>query len=339
MTQLADGTEVVIKPHPTLNMCRCVISSFDLLEVDDEEIKENLENQGVIEIRRIKKRVNEQPVTTSTIILTFGKTTYPVTRVATRPYYPTPMLCYSCFRYGHPRTRCPGPARCSKCSGIHTEDQCTNQSYCINCKEDHRPSDRQFPKFQKEMEIIRIKIEHNLSFPEARKRMEGSSRSYAQVTSQKKTPILGIKIETINATSSRKTTDDRITELLEEMNKKIQEIAKLEQLVNKLKTYIKENLAGSSSKRPTNQTATTPKTPITPVKPTNQTIPTTNSKRPRTDTESKTVETESFSGQTILPANTKHKPNNQTPKATDVEIERMDTMCETSNIPIDISDD
>ncbi|XP_062537991.1 uncharacterized protein LOC134206305 [Armigeres subalbatus] len=154
LTKLIDGTEIEVAPHPNLNVSRCVISCYDVIHMEEKDILAELTKENVIRVQRITKNENGQRMNTPALILTFNKTTYPeyikvgLLRVATRPYFPNPMLCYGCFSYGHTRVRCPGPQRCFNCSGnFHGEEECNEASFCRNCKGNHRPSNRQCPVY------------------------------------------------------------------------------------------------------------------------------------------------------------------------------------------------
>lgn len=188
MTQLIDGTEVSIIPHPTLNVSRCVISAYDLLEKEETEIVREMSSQGVIGARRIMRNNKER---TPALILTFNRSVYPenvkvgVLNFKTRPYYPNPLLCFGCYEYGHPRSSCTNPRRCYNCSQDHEENEmCENAAFCRNCKKDHRPSSRQCPIYKIETDIIRTKIDLNISSAEARKRVAAGNGTYAQVAAQ-----------------------------------------------------------------------------------------------------------------------------------------------------------
>jgi hypothetical protein len=239
LTKLIDGTDVEIVPHPTLNVSRCIISSFDLIRMNEEEILSELSGGKVIRVQRITRNEGGKRVNTSALILTFCTTTYPefikvgVLHIPTRPYFPNPMLCYSCFSYGHTRARCPGPQRCYNCSGdFHGEEECGNASLCLNCKGDHRPTSRQCPVYKKEVEIIKIKVSDNVSFPEARKRVEQrTGDSFAQVVAQQN--AFEEKLKELEAAMTRK--DAEINRLQEENKRKDKKIAQMMTYIQQLK--------------------------------------------------------------------------------------------------------
>ncbi|XP_058815011.1 uncharacterized protein LOC131678742 [Topomyia yanbarensis] len=94
MTQLIDGTEVVVEAHPNLNVSRCVISCYDLIHMEEKDVLQEIISQGVIRVQRITRKEAEKRVNTPALILTFCKTTYPeyikigLLHVPTRPYFP-----------------------------------------------------------------------------------------------------------------------------------------------------------------------------------------------------------------------------------------------------------
>ncbi|XP_029717974.1 uncharacterized protein LOC115260807 [Aedes albopictus] len=288
LTRLIDGTEVEVVPHPNLNVCRCIISTFDLIRMEEKDILAEMAKDNVIRVQRITRYTDGKKINTPALILTFCKTTYPETikvglrRVPTRPYIPNPMLCYGCFSYGHTRARCPGPQRCVNCSGEFHGDECGEATLCLNCKGDHRPTNRQCPVYKKEVEIIKVKVRDNLSFPEARKRVEQQAGSYAQVAAQQKDK----EIARLQEESKQKDEKiERMMAVIEKMNHQTgQEKSRQnrEQSVSREKPHssrekrittittgpvtrsrtnspaVKETKRGRSSKQNTNKPATSP---------------------------------------------------------------------------------
>lgn len=60
MKELIDGTFVQVTEHPTLNTTRCVVSCRDVVDVPEADILEELKEQGVKDVRRITRRVDNQ---------------------------------------------------------------------------------------------------------------------------------------------------------------------------------------------------------------------------------------------------------------------------------------
>lgn len=242
LSKLIDGTEIEVIPHPNLNVCRCIISTFDLIRMEENDILAEMTNDKVIRVQRITRNVDGKRVNTPALILTFCKTTYPETikvglrRVPTRPYFPNPMLCFGCYSYGHTRARCPGPQRCVNCSGEFHGDECGEAPLCLNCKGNHRPTNRQCPVYKKEVEVIRVKVRDNISFPEARKRVEHQTSSFAQVTAQQST--FEKKLKELEAAMLKK--DAEIARLQEESRQKDE---KIKQMMNVIEQMNQKNIS------------------------------------------------------------------------------------------------
>lgn len=243
LTSLMDGTQITIRYHPLLNSCKCVIIAMDLIKFDEQVLKEKLESQGVKDVKMVTMKRDGQIVKTPVIILTFRTTTYPTNvkvgllSFSTRPFYPNPALCFGCFQYGHVGKRCPGPKRCYNCSEEHEMEkdmQCEKPAHCRNCNGDHRPSNRKCPTYQKENKVIRLKIDHNLSYDEARKRIENGSGTYAAVTAQSR--IDNSKIEALQIANKKK--DEEIAKLSECVKEKCLEVDQLLKKLNAMETYV-----------------------------------------------------------------------------------------------------
>lgn len=56
---------------------------------------------------------------------------------------------------------------CAKC-GSEAHGECSNTIKCLNCKGAHSAFEKNCPCYQKEVEIIKIKINKNCTFKEAR---------------------------------------------------------------------------------------------------------------------------------------------------------------------------
>lgn len=231
---LSDNTEVTVQIHPTLNTSRCVIVSNDLIELSEETIQSNLSSQGVIGVRRITRN----KVNTPTIVLTFNRSDFPekvkvgIIRCSTRTYYPSPMLCFRCYEYGHIKSKCDKQQTCDNCSQRHEEgEECTSESFCRNCKGNHRPSSKQCPIYKREVDVIRTKFDFNLPYPEARKRVLGGNGSYAQVTSNPNPT----QVKLNQVTNENKRKDEEISKLKQQLDQFSELNAKIEDLYKMIK--------------------------------------------------------------------------------------------------------
>lgn len=185
LTELSDGTEIEIFPHPTLNTVQGIVYEPDSINTDEQVIHKHLISQEVQAVRRIKKRVNGKLQNTPLLILAFHGTTLPdhvffgLLRIPVRTYYPSPLLCYNCGSYGHPRKACQKPGICLRCSQpLHLAEgeQCNNTPHCYHCEKEHPISSRDCAKFKEEDKIIHIKVDQNISFGEARRLFNEENR-------------------------------------------------------------------------------------------------------------------------------------------------------------------
>lgn len=182
---------VKVTPHKTLNSRKGVIRCRELSDMQEEDIKTELASQKVTYVKRVF--IDKGRKATNTYILTFETTELPRSikvgylNVKVAQYIPSPLRCFRCQRYGHGSNRCTREERCSKCAGSHCVDTCTvTELCCANCTEDkdHAASDKKCPAYIKEQLVQKIKHTENISFPEARKRLESTtatSTSYANI--------------------------------------------------------------------------------------------------------------------------------------------------------------
>ena len=174
------GIDVKISPHSSPNVCKGVIRCKELDYCESlAEILENLEPQGVSEVKRIyiHKNKEEIPIPTNTYILTFKSPSLPPIKVGYQivkmdVYVPNPLRCFKCQQFGHHISKCPNSEVCSKCcheGPDHDSDKCTNPFLCANCKSAHSSFSKECQKWKDEKEVLTIKYHNNISFVEARK--------------------------------------------------------------------------------------------------------------------------------------------------------------------------
>src|SRR5215469_10227362 len=125
------------------NTSQGTIFAPELEDLTDEEILQELAPQQVQAVRRILKGKNKLP--THIIILTFGRAEIPENLFCgyifhkLRPYYPAPLRCYICQRFGHRGKFCKNQPSCGFCSESHQTLDCQHQSdaKCTNCNGKH----------------------------------------------------------------------------------------------------------------------------------------------------------------------------------------------------------
>ena len=130
---------ITVSPHRSLNTCKGVIRCRELIDCDKDEILEELESQGVVDIFNITVKDNSGGRrNTNTFIVTFRLTTVPkhlkigLLRMPVSVYIPNPLRCFNCHKYGHGKSSCKGRAVCAKCGqGDHDSDSCRNEFKCV----------------------------------------------------------------------------------------------------------------------------------------------------------------------------------------------------------------
>ena len=185
-TKLLGYLPVKVSPHRTLNSSKFVIKCEELDKMDEEEIKKELQPQGIIAVKRISIRYSLYVLTTK------GQTIPKRINIGnlkkeTRPYIPNPQRCFQCQKFEHTKNSCKGKAVCAGYSEEgHNLDDCKNEPKCVNCQGDHVAISRDCPKWKIEKDIVTLKYTEKISFADARKRLQPSfdpsKDSHATVT-------------------------------------------------------------------------------------------------------------------------------------------------------------
>ena len=190
------GIPVNVTSHKSLNSSRGVVRCRELINVPAEEIIAELTKQGVCDVKKTFFMKDQLKQTSSTHILTFDTPTPPkeirvgYLQIKVDQYLPNPMRCFRCQRYGHLKTRCNRPAACADCGEPEHEDatQCPNAPHCANCKGAHPAYAKVCPHWLREKQVIKIKMEKNITFPEARKLVENNSQTPTYASKAAATP-------------------------------------------------------------------------------------------------------------------------------------------------------
>ena len=131
-TKLLGYLPVKVSPHITLNSSKFVIKCEELDKMEEDEIKKELQPQGIIAVKRIS-------ILYSLYVLTIKGQTIPkrinigYLKKETRPYIPNPQRCFQCQKFGHTENSCKGKAVCAGCGeeGHNLDDCQTNQNVWI----------------------------------------------------------------------------------------------------------------------------------------------------------------------------------------------------------------
>ena len=185
-TMLMGSIPVKVTPHRTLNSRKFVIKCVELDNIDEGEIKKELEPQGIIAEKRISVRFSLYAMTIKGQDIP-EKINIGYLKKETKPYIPNPQRCFQCQKFGHTKHSCKGKAVCAGCGEEgHNVDDCRNDPKCVNCQGDHRAISKDCPIWKQEKDIVTLKYKENISFADARKRVQPisdpSKNSYATVT-------------------------------------------------------------------------------------------------------------------------------------------------------------
>lgn len=162
-------------------------------ELSDEDIAKDVQSSSyepvmVIKARRFSRKVVEAGQTkfvpTQTVLLTFRGQTLPdyvtlhYVRCPVEPYIQKINQCFKCLRYGHKSEKCNSSVRCSKCGQQHLSKDCSADTpvKCVHCNGEHSAlSKSKCPEFSKQQSIRSLMTEENLSFTEAREKLNSNS--------------------------------------------------------------------------------------------------------------------------------------------------------------------
>ncbi|XP_055590381.1 uncharacterized protein LOC129742505 [Uranotaenia lowii] len=242
LKKLIDDTPVSVVPHPTKNTCQCVVSCREVADLTENEICQALEDQNVVKVYRFTRKINEKTTPTNTMVLTFSGTVPPThvwfgyLRVPTRPYYPRPMQCFTCGRFGHTKGKCSNTPICQNCGENNIHADCPKDPHCNNCRGDHSTTNRLCPAYQQEQSIIRIRVDLGISHSEAAK--EFHSRKNSAIISK-------VQQRIANTNSSPQEDNNKIFELEKQIanlvKKNIELLARIWELETKKKIQSDES--------------------------------------------------------------------------------------------------
>ncbi|XP_055585024.1 uncharacterized protein LOC129737886 [Uranotaenia lowii] len=257
--QLIDGTPVSIISHPTLNTTQCVVSCREAAGMSDKDLTEELADQGITRVYRFLKKSNGKDEPTNTMVLTIRGTVPPThvffgyVRVPTRPYYPRPMMCYKCGKFGHTKQRCQHAEMCLACGEPGPHPDCKKDPKCLNCGGQHTAINRTCPKQQEEQSIVRIRVDLGVSQGAAIKEFQSRCAAARNASS------VQLRLDT----ARRATVNDEKDRRIQQLEK---QVAQLTALLNKHQessrpTTDTEGDTSDSDATMTSETSSAPATP------------------------------------------------------------------------------
>ena len=175
--------------HASLNTCKGVVRCPDLKGVSEEELLEEMREQGVIHVRRIKVRRDDALKDTNTFVFTFKTSVLPkllkvaFLRVSVDPYKPNPLRCYAIKYLGIMRINAIGKRYVPTVVSLNI----LLMKRIVNAQQNVLTAMKTTQQTRSnEKEILKVKYTRNISFPKARKIVESytaaPSKSYASIT-------------------------------------------------------------------------------------------------------------------------------------------------------------
>ena len=164
------------------------------LDIPNNELLICLKKHHVKYVKRfqIKSVLNGKSVfnDTKTVLLQFHNDVLPpFVRIGylnfpVKQHVPKPLRCFKSNRFGHTSTNCRGKERCSKCGGDHKIENCQiTIAKCVNCNGNHSAASKECPRYQKEVQVLKIQTDKKLAYAEAAKqckaRGSGDSIQYS----------------------------------------------------------------------------------------------------------------------------------------------------------------
>jgi hypothetical protein len=227
-----EGTLAIeIELMKSLNTSKGTVYSRELLKIPiegEEGLIEYLAKTNVVEIERIKTKDKDGNFTESGLhVFTFGSRQPPeeikvgYMKYNVRTWYPGPMKCIKCMRFGHSKARCTSPMEICRGCGIerHEGHQCEVKK-CISCKppnDNHANFDSRCPEMLFEKAICKMKVDRDISFVAARNEMKKlHGVSYASTLNQATNRTSDQEIEEIRKNSAE--TDEMIKALHDEIS-------------------------------------------------------------------------------------------------------------------------
>ncbi|XP_055925527.1 uncharacterized protein LOC129957289 [Argiope bruennichi] len=138
--------------------------------------------QGVINVKRITIKRDGEIIETKRHILTFKSPKLPeyvyagYIKLSVKTYIPNPLRCFRSQCFGHSKLNYRGSDTCARCAEKgHDSQQCVAPEKCVNYGDNHTSYSRSCPRWQLEKQIATIKIKENITYPEARRRVQAQT--------------------------------------------------------------------------------------------------------------------------------------------------------------------
>ena len=163
---------VRVSVHKTLNSSRGVTRCWDLVDMLEVEIQDELKDQGVAGVNWVILKKEGKMIPTNTLFLRFSSLEFPkeitvsYIKVKVALFVLNLMCCFNCNKFGHMSQHCKVTVKCLGCGKDKHEGQCEGPKLCSNCNGPHASSAKDCPVWEKEIQWVCI--EKCISFLEAR---------------------------------------------------------------------------------------------------------------------------------------------------------------------------
>lgn len=234
-----------------------------LIPISENEIKETLTNQGVIEAKKIFKPDNDGLMTpTGSVILIFDSNgikenlIFDSIEIKVKKLTQKPMQCNHCGIIGHTLKYCNAIdiETCKVCFLSHSAvEKCLIE--CKNCHGKHSSKSKSCPAWIKEKEIIEIKEQKHISYSNARtiveKKLNVREKSAEDTKRDLELKELTSKLENLNKEYqvSLKTIENFENIVVPELKEEINDLRiEIEEVKNNAHTAIKGQIIETNEK-------------------------------------------------------------------------------------------
>lgn len=244
ITVFGKSEKILVEEMMSRNTSKGIIFCKSWTQMTLEEVKAGLmEENKIRDVRQMEKFVNGQKQSTDAYVITFDGADMPgyvfmySQRYEVRKYYPSPLICGNCLKFGHIKVNCRQQNEtCRKC-GIEKELEvhvCQIDPKCPNCPEgenNHAPNrPRECGKLELEKEIIKYRINYGVTNGKAKEAVCKSLLTDNAWTSQStRKDKVGNETVTSKVSEPAKVTE-KMSQLRNEIDRERKELMELKKL-------------------------------------------------------------------------------------------------------------
>lgn len=199
VTVKVGGSEekIIFENMAVRNQTKGIVFEQSWNDLSEDELKSELIKEGyeVNNVRQLKKKGSDGTETkTGGVVITFDCEELP-DRVKLcgisyriRQYYPSPLVCGNCLKFGHIKVNCKAEHEtCRKCGDTkESMHECSTQVACPNCQpgeNEHQPNGKDCKAMMNERLVIQYKVTYRTSWVQARQYVAALDRNGKQTWS------------------------------------------------------------------------------------------------------------------------------------------------------------